>query len=83
MIGDIVRYATNRRIISLWEKKDFSRIENTSIHISPQVSEGLVLRDGTRLKYPINGNVLNCLWSLLSFHFFKIIIDSYMFLNLS
>lgn len=25
-----------------------------------QVSEGLVLRDGTRLKYPINGIVGSC-----------------------
>lgn len=32
-----------------------------------QVSEGLVLRDGTRLKYPINGIIgswwLFCFWS--------------------
>ena len=29
------------------------QIHNEFLHL--QVSEGLVLRDGTRLKYPING----------------------------
>lgn len=31
-----------------------------NIYFSPQVSEGLVLRDGSRLKYPINGIVGFC-----------------------
>lgn len=34
----------------------------------PQVSEGLVLRDGTRLKYPINGIIGS--WWLFCFCFF-------------
>lgn len=31
----------------------------------PQVSEGLVLRDGTRLKYPINGIIGSCFMLVL------------------
>lgn len=62
IVGRIIYYGTNEKMISRQQKNIyFSRIKNEMNHFFLQVSEGLVLRDGTRLKYPINGNVLNCL----------------------
>lgn len=50
-------YLWKPNYIIFW--KEYDRYYTDSF-VSEQVSEGLVLRDGSRLKYPINGNI-DCL----------------------
>lgn len=47
-----------------------NRVPSDNECFYPQVSEGLVLRDGTRLKYPINGIIASCLWLFCFLLFF-------------
>lgn len=54
-----------------------NRVHSDNECFYPQVSEGLVLRDGTRLKYPINGIIGSCFMVVLFCFFGQTLLCDY------